>query len=110
MSQELVQCGECQRRGLPERIHTSDCPHTETGRVPDRLVAAVDQLHAEPSVVDVDVLAPETDPSGEWALEVVVEGGRVPSRVLGILADTGLGLRPASSDVRGEWSRLVATQ
>lgn len=109
---ELAECDRCGAVGLPERIEAMDCPHHDdtTGDAEARARAAAQRLDALPSVAAVDILAPDTDPTHSWTVELIIEGAAVPPHVLRILAETSLSLRPAASrDGPGPHSVVVTT-
>lgn len=96
----LVECDECGREGLRERIEDSPCPHSGGGGR-GRVESVGGDLDAFACVRAVDTVPPDVDPTGKWVVEIVVEGATIPPQVLDVLADVGLQVRPGASDTQG---------
>jgi len=81
----------------------SSCQHLDDR---DHARAAVARLGGRPDVLGTDLIAPDTDPTNRWTVEIAIEGDAVPPAVLRILADEGLSVIDAGP--RAEWHCVVA--
>jgi len=60
-----------------------------------RARVCLERLAARPDVVGHDLIPATTDPTGQPAIEIVIDADAVPAGILGELADAGLGVREA---------------
>jgi len=67
----------------------SSCDHLDER---DAARAAVARLGGRPEVIGTDLIAPDTDPTGRWTIEIAIDGDTAPPAVLQILADKGLSI------------------
>jgi hypothetical protein len=81
----------------------SSCAHLDAR---DHARAAIARLSGRPDVLGTDLIAPDTDPTGKWTVEIAIDGDAVPPAVLQILADEGLSIYDAGP--RAEWHCVVA--
>lgn len=81
-----------------------ECDHLDAR---DAARAAIARLGGRPEVVATDLIAPDTDPTGRWTVEVAIDGDATPPAVLQILADEGLSLYDAGPRAAGHTAVAV---
>lgn len=81
----------------------SSCSHLDER---DQARAAVARLAGRPDVLGTDLIAPDVDPTGQWTVEIAIDGDSLPPGISRELADEGLSVVDAGP--RAEWFCVVA--
>jgi hypothetical protein len=81
----------------------SSCAHLDAR---DQARGALARLSGRPDVIGTDLIAPDTDPTGRWTIEIAIDADAIPPAVAEILSHQGLSIREAGP--RAEWYTVVA--
>ena len=81
----------------------SSCAHLDAR---DQARGALARLSGRPDVIGTDLIAPDTDPTDKWTVEIAIDGDAIPPAVGEILSDQGLSIREAGP--RASWFAVVA--